>query len=263
MSSVIGEPATFDGLVALPAYNEAAALPGLIEAIAAILPPRCAILVVDDGSADDTAAIAERAAGKFPVMLVRHGRNRGLSAAVRTILRESVARVSPDGWFAVMDADATHDPRQVIEQMHTAERTGADVVVCSRFVPGASVVGVPWWRGGFTAASRWFYRLLVGPLPARDLSCGYRWYRAACVRRAFDTWGDDLVTTQSFGVMVELITKLAWSGAKVAEIPIRLRYDQKHGLSHMRLGPTTGDFLWLLWRLREFSRTRGVHPPRP
>ncbi|MCL4236369.1 MAG: glycosyltransferase, partial [Deltaproteobacteria bacterium] len=86
MSSPSEESAPFDGIVALPAYNEAAALPGLIEAIAAMLPPRCAILVVDDGSADDTAAIAERAAAKFPVVLVRHGRNRGLSAAVRTIL---------------------------------------------------------------------------------------------------------------------------------------------------------------------------------
>jgi dolichol-phosphate mannosyltransferase len=246
-------------VAALPAYNEAQALPALLPALARILPEDGRILVIDDGSADDTAALVDRLAVTLPIHLVRHGRNKGLSEAMRTLFAEADRLAADDGWLVVLDADGTHDPVQIIELIDAAGRANADVAVCSRFAAGGSTVGVPWWRRLTTAASRAVYRFALGPLPANDLSSGFRLYRMSLIRRALATYGPAFITTAGFGVMVEIITRLAWLDARVTEAPIRLRYDLKRSASRMRTLDTAADFARLLWRLR---RARAQIPAR-
>ena len=86
--------------VALPAYNEAESLLPLLESLHATLSlaglPH-EIVVVDDGSKDDTALIASQASFSMPVRLVQHERNQGLAAALRTGLTDAVAHAAPRG----------------------------------------------------------------------------------------------------------------------------------------------------------------------
>src|SRR3990170_6068862 len=108
--------------IILPAYNEAAALPPLLAAIATDVPcelsPR--VIVVDDGSTDDTARVAKSASSSLPPSLltahcllltvVSHPRNLGLGAALRTGLTAAMADAADDDIIVVMDADNTHPP---------------------------------------------------------------------------------------------------------------------------------------------------------
>src|SRR2546423_15326253 len=94
--------AASDAVVAtlpLPAYNEAAALPTVLSALLLVLDNRCEIIVVDDASTDDTAAIARG----YPCRLLIHRRNQGKGAAVRTGLGAARGR-----FVVVMDADNTY-----------------------------------------------------------------------------------------------------------------------------------------------------------
>lgn len=90
--------------VILPAYNEALALPEVLEDLIGLADPRLEIIVVDDGSTDDSASLAQR----FPCHLLRHDRNRGKGAAVRTGLAAAHGR-----FIVVMDADNTYPAHAV------------------------------------------------------------------------------------------------------------------------------------------------------
>ena len=93
--------------VVLPAYNEGAALPHVLAELGEYLDPSYEVLVVDDGSTDDTADVAER----YPVRLVQHGSNRGKGVAIRT----GISEAHGDN-VVIMDADATY-PVPAIKEM--------------------------------------------------------------------------------------------------------------------------------------------------
>ena len=245
-----------DILLILPAYNEEAALPPLLEAIAetrnAALPGLRA-LVVDDGSRDATAA-AVRAFAARPghewVGLIEHPRNAGLAQAMRTGISAALAAVPPDGLIASMDADNSHQPRelaQMLEKLHT----GLDVVIASRFQPGARMTGIPPHRQLFSWGVSVLFQLFT-PIPGvRDYSCGYRLYRASLLRRAAERWGDRLITEQGFACMTEILLKLALlPGVRFGETPLDLRYDRKPGPTKMKVWRNVGDMLRLIWRHR-------------
>ena len=133
-------------VVVLPAYNEAANLPTLLASIRAPLEAIAGdnheIIVVDDGSTDETAAIVEKAAAEAPISLIKHSRNRGLGNTLQTGL---VAASQHDGVVITMDADNSHDP-DFIADLVEAIKKGNDVVIASRFQFGGAMVGVPWHR---------------------------------------------------------------------------------------------------------------------
>ena len=93
--------------VVLPAYNEGAALPHVLTELGEYLDQSYEVLVVDDGSSDDTADVAER----YPVRLVQHPSNRGKGVAIRTGIAEAQGEN-----VVIMDADATY-PVPAIKQM--------------------------------------------------------------------------------------------------------------------------------------------------
>src|ERR671923_575224 len=93
--------------VVLPAYNEGAALPHVLDELGEYLDRSYEVLVIDDGSTDDTADVA----GRYPVRLVQHATNRGKGVAIRTGIAEAQGEN-----VVIMDADATY-PVPAIKEM--------------------------------------------------------------------------------------------------------------------------------------------------
>lgn len=243
--------------VALPAYNEEESLEPLLHALhetlaAANLPHE--IVVVDDGSTDDTAQIASRLSFSMPVRLVQHERNSGLAAALRTGLVDAVEHASAGDVVVTMDADNTQ-PAALIPRMLSLVAEGRDVVIASRFQPGSRVVGVPLSRVWLSIGARWLFKLML-PIPGvRDYTCGFRAYRVEPLAAAIEHFGDQFVSEQGFSCMVDVLLKmrrLRLNGEPIimGEAPMVLRYDQKGGASKMRVLRTVRQTLSLLVRRR-------------
>ncbi len=240
--------------VMMPAYNEERDLPGLLERTRAALDgwAHYRVLIVDDGSRDRTAEIALDAAQRMPVELIRHPHNMGLGAAIRTGLK---AAAQADGVVVTMDADNSQGP-ELIATMLAKIEDGADVVIASRFQPGSQEVGVPPHRKFLSHLSSAGVRVLAPYPGARDYTCGYRVYRAEVLRRLIDRYGDHFVRENGFSCMLEILLNLRRIRARVAEVPLVLRYDLKEGASKMRI-------LRTMWRY-VVTITRGwlpLHPP--
>jgi dolichol-phosphate mannosyltransferase len=238
--------------VVLPAYNEQDSLGPLLAAIREALGPAeipYTVIVVDDGSRDATALVASKATFQMPVELIEHGVNRGLAAAIRTGLTAAVERAEADDVIVTMDADNTHPPR-LIPDMLRKLTDGHDVVIASRFQPGAEVHGVPRARMLYSVGARWMFQGLFPIRGVRDYTCGYRAYRASALRQALDTYGDDLVTETGFSCMADLLLKLRRLPLSMSEVPLELHYENRGGGSKMRVLRTIRQTLFLMARRR-------------
>ncbi len=247
-------------VVVLPAYNEEANLAPLLDGIATSLAEEglpYETVVVDDGSTDATAPVAEWYAARMPLRLVRHPANLGLGPTLRDGLRAALARCGEDDVVVAMDADNSHLPG-LIGAMVRAVREGNDVVIASRYRPGARVLGVPFLRRLLSRVAAWLFRLVFPIAGVKDYTCGYRAYRAGALRRAWQCYGEQLLSEAGFQCTVDLLLKLARAGAICREVPMVLRYDQKQGESKMRVGRTVWKTLALMLR-RRLERLPQVH----
>lgn len=238
--------------VVLPAYNEAEAIIPLLRRIAVVAKQHYAsalnVIVVDDGSADGTAQRAREADG-VNVRVIVHERNQGLSAAIQTGLRAALQDSSDDDIIVTMDADDTHIPG-LMPRMTRLIEEGNELVIASRYQPGARVAGVPGIRQVLSTGMSWMFRIVYPVRGAKDYSCGYRAYRAGLLREAFTRWGDRFISERGFSCMVDILIKLSLLNAIITEVPMILRYDRKPGKSKMNVRKTVTQTLTLLVRRR-------------
>ncbi len=235
-------------VIALPAYNEAESLPVLLAAIRDAMTENqieYRVLVVDDGSTDGTAKVAREIAVHMPIEVLEHAENRGLGETIRTGLLRAIECAGDRDIIVTMDSDNTHTPG-LIARMVRGIREGSDVVIASRFRPGARVLGVPLYRRVLSGAGSLVFRLAYPTSGVRDFTCGFRAYRAEALKRGFARYGDDFVAEHGFSCMVDILLKLHRAGCIITEVPLILRYDLKFGVSKMLVLRTIRDTLRLL-----------------
>ena len=240
--------------VLLPAFNEAGGLHELLPMLNRELESSgmdYRVIVVDDGSSDDTAEVTIDASSWMPIILVRHEENRGLAAALRTAFAYALrgpAKTSQD-IVVTMDSDNTHGPN-LIRPMIQSISAGHDVVIASRFQPGAQVVGLSWFRHLTGVAAGLMFKLLFPIRGVRDYTCGYRAFRDTTLRRAMEDFGEAFISEKGFSCSVDILLKLARQRPLVAEVPLVLRYDLKTGTSKMPVGRTIFETLKLAAKRR-------------
>jgi dolichol-phosphate mannosyltransferase len=236
--------------ILLAAYNEEEALGLVLEGIArTIADGGYRIWIVDDGSTDGTARVADEWDGKIPLAVITHVRNMGLGAALQTGLSRLKDVLKTDDVLVTLDADNTHPPQLIPRLTQPLEENKADIAIASRFAPGGESVGVPAFRRLTSSGVKWLYRTCL-PIPGvRDFTCGFRAYRGDLMRKAFDRW-DKIVTEDGFAATVEWLARLAPFSPRVVEVPLVLRYDRKPGKSKMPVWNTIRRTLVLLPKLR-------------
>jgi dolichol-phosphate mannosyltransferase len=237
-------------VLVLPVYNEASRLKTLLGRIRGALNGQAyRIVTVDDGSRDGSDAILAQERQHLPVEIITHAVNRGLAETLYDGLRWAVDHCGEDDVVVTMDADDTHDPAYIRSMLAKLEQ-GYDVVIASRFQPGAAVVGVPPHRRLFSIGVLLLLRVLM-PIPGvRDYACGYRAIRARALAAAFDRFGERLLELRQWGFIctAELLWKLRAVGARCGEIPFALRYDLKESTSRMHAARTIGGYGLLVWK---------------
>ena len=198
--------------IGLPAYNEAIALPRLLQRIEGLSGSLEAMTVVlyNDGSTDSTATIARQWQERLPLVVLDCSQNKGLGAGLRALVQYVVETAHDDDVLVVMDCDDTHDPAQVSEMLRSMGwwNGGADVVIGSRFVRGALVRGVPLLRRITALGAVVLFKLIHPVRGVRDYTCGYRSYRVVALKQAAGFYPGALIEESGFACMVELLLKL-------------------------------------------------------
>lgn len=213
-------------VVGIPAYNEETGIGSIVLGVERYADD---VVVVDDGSTDRTPAILEQA----DVTVLRHERNRGKGAAVRSLFAHA-RRIDCDV-LVLLDADGQHDPADVPRLAEPVVENEADVVVGSRYLDEAD-------DADETPVYRRLGQILLDAATTRvtgsdltDTQSGYR---------AFSPDALDAIslTTDGMGVECEMIDAATRSGLTITERAIDARYEDlegqtynpiKHGLAVM------------------------------
>lgn len=243
--------------IVLPAYNEEENIEKLIENISAAQLDssyRCEVVVVDDGSQDLTKSKAQALAEQHSVTVLVHEKNQGLGATLRDGFRYVSERAQGSDIIVSMDADNTHNP-ETIHPMVTAILEGNDVVIASRYQPGASVRGVSGFRQTLSLGAGLLFRVCFPVRGVKDYTCGYRAYRAEIIQKAFRIYGKDFINQNGFECMVDILIQLRKLNAICREVPLVLRYDLKKGASKMRVSQTILRSLLLIAKHRFMPAT--------
>lgn len=239
--------------VVLPAFNEASTLATLLQRIdnsmfEASLSYR--IILVDDGSTDETPAIAESAAAVFPMQIETHSINKGLGSTIRDGLLIAAEQAEGDDVIVTLDADNTHTPELILRMVRLV-REGHDVVIASRYQKGSRTRGLSTQRRILSYLASILLRTLFPIRGVRDYTSGYRAYRAGVLISLIDAEGHGFVEADGFQVMVDILLKLSRRKDLIfGEAPLILRYDFKDGASKMNVSATIKDTLLLVARRR-------------
>ncbi len=237
--------------VILPAYNEAESLPNLLRRFAKLNQERpdfdLVIRVIDDGSQDNTASLAEEPYDGLDVRVHRHEQNMGLGQAMLTGVQRTVSNAEDQDVIVAMDADDTHDVN-LIAEMYERIANGADIAIASRFVEGGSDTTAPPFRRLLSRGASVVFRTVFPLDRLGDFTSGYRMYRADLMHRAVKHWGERLIEEDGFACMVELLLKLRHWKPVMSEVPMVLRYDRKLSASKLRLMRTLRQYLKLALR---------------
>jgi len=236
--------------VSIPTYLEASNIEVFLRRLRSSAPD-ADVLVIDDGSTDGTADIAEKVAAELGhIEVLRRPHKMGLGSAYRAGHAIGIAR----GYDVLvqMDADLSHDPAALASLLAEIER-GADLALGSRYVPGGTI---PHWPAHRRALSRTGCRYAARMLriPINDATGGYRAYRADALR----TIGYEGTRANGYAFQIELTYRLARSGARIVEVPIAFT-DRVRGSSKMSLG-IVGEAIGLVtwWGMLDRFSARGA-----
>lgn len=237
--------------IVIPAYNEAPRLPhraaSLLDAVTAgvIDPWTTELIVVDDGSTDETARLAqELLAPAFPQLrILRLGENSGKGAAIRVGAAAATAPV-----VAFMDADMSVDPAQLPQLLEAIE--DADVAIGSRVLPDSSVRYDSPQR---IVMGRTFNALVnaLTNVGLKDTQCGFKAFRTPMARILFH-----LMVVDRFAFDVEVLSLARRLGMRISEVPVQWR-----GAGNSTVRPVTDSISMAFDVLRVRSREKWPHIP--
>jgi glycosyltransferase involved in cell wall biosynthesis len=215
--------------IVVPAYNESARIADCLENVLATVQSEgwdAEILVVNDGSKDDTALIIGDYAKRYPsVRLVDYAENRGKGYAVRTGFRESRGKV-----VMFTDADLS-SPMVEARRLFAAIADGADIAIGSRWLEvSRQTIRQPWYRRFFGRCFNLVTRAVMN-LPYKDTQCGFKAFtRDAAIyitpRLKIDRWGFD----------PEMLFLAGLANFKVREVPVTWAHDARSKISYLKDG---------------------------
>ncbi len=196
-------------LIAIPVYNEARYVDGVLDEVRRYADD---ILVIDDGSTDDTPVLVSRQ----PVEVIRHASNRGYGRTMVDAIRWSMCYKYD--WLVTMDCDRQHEPASLPVFYEAIERGDADVISGSRYMQStADEDSPPPDRQTINAAMTNLVNERLG-LGITDAFCGFKAYRVDAVNKL-------TLSEPGYAFPMQFWVQAAAHRLRVEEVPVRLIYN--------------------------------------
>jgi len=228
--------------VIIPTFNEIENIEAIILAIFS-LDENFHILVIDDGSPDGTASLVKKMQEFYSNSLFLEERTGKLGLGTAYIHGFKWALEMGYDYIFEMDADFSHNPKDLIRLYDACQKEGADVAVGSRYVKGGGTVNWPWDRI-FLSKGGSLYTRLITWMPVQDTTAGFVCYK----RQVLETIDLDKISFLGYAFQIEMKFASWKLGFKIKEVPI-IFIDRKLGVSKMHKGIVTEGVLGVL-RLR-------------
>lgn len=192
--------------VVMPTYNEGRFLPDALLAVQEAQPVGKEIIVVNDGSTDDTRAYLDTVAGMPGLRVLHHERNRGKGAALRTGFSHATGDI-----IIIQDADLEYDPQEYPRLLEPILKGRADVVYGSRFLGGPHRVLLFWHMVGNQVLT--LLSNALNDLNLTDMETGYKAFRREVLTGM-------VLRSDRFGFEPEFTAKIAKRKLRVYEVPV-------------------------------------------
>jgi dolichol-phosphate mannosyltransferase len=211
------------------------------------------VLIVDDQSPDGTGDVADALAREHPgrVDVLHRTGKKGFGRSYIDGIHKALAE--PVDVLCQMDADLSHDPRQLPDLIAATAR--ADVVIGSRYIAGGAIVNWPMRRRILSRVANTYIRA-VTQLGARDCTSGYRcWRRAAIAALPLDRFFSD-----GYSFLIEMLFVAARGGCRITEVPITF-VERREGESKVSRAVLLESAI-TPWRLIAHQESRRKAAPR-
>ena len=232
-----------DSIVIIPTYNEKENIEKIIRAVFS-LDKYFHILIIDDGSPDGTAAIVRNLVEtefNERLFLIERSGKQGLGTAYITGFKWALEHKY--GYVFEMDADFSHDPKDLPRLYNACHEDGYDVAIGSRYVSGVNVVNWPIGRVLMSYFASKYVRFITG-FKVHDTTAGFKCYK----RRVLETIPLDEIRFKGYGFQIEMKYTAYKIGFQIKEVPV-IFVNRQEGVSKMS-GGIFGEAFFGVMRLR-------------
>ena len=212
-------------LVIIPTYNEIENIDKMVRTVFS-LPRDFELLIVDDGSPDETAAHVKKLQNEFPGKLHLEERRGKLGLGTAYIHGFKWALARDYNFIFEMDCDFSHNPKDLVRLLEACEN-GADVAIGSRYCKGGKITNWPWDRILMSYFASLYVRIVLW-LPVKDTTAGFKCYR----RKVLETIELDRIKFMGYAFQIEMKYRAYKKGFKLVEVPIMFT-DRILGVSKM------------------------------
>lgn len=222
-------PEERDTLVAVFVYNEGLRVEAVLNKLRYV-PDRCHVVIVDDGSDDESAAVLSRF--DFPVL--RHSRNLGVGISVREAIRYGIENGCR--FIALIAGNGKMNPAEIPQLLEPLRSGQWDYVQGSRYMPGGKHGNLPLFRHLMIRAFTWVAWALTG-FKGTDVTCGFRAYTLALFRDPNIDIGQSWLDGYELEYYVHYkVIKLRY---RIREVPVSMIYP-KDGRPYSKIRPFVG-----------------------
>ncbi len=235
--------------IIIPAYNEQDNIGQLLEDLKVVstILPLGKVILVNDGSTDKTEEIARSFLNQLNLEIITHRPNKGVAEVFRDGLNRASALAAENDVIVIIEGDGTSDLK-ILPAMVEQIKTGADVVIASRYIKGGAYKNFPLKRLLGSHGVNFILKVFFHIKNVSDYTIFYRAYRAKVVKQAIEKYGNNFITTRSFAANAEILIKVGEFCQKLGAVPFVYDYGLKKGSSKIRIVKTLLEYKKLIFR---------------
>lgn len=232
-----------DTLIIIPTYNESRNIEKMIPILMELASLHVDVLIVDDGSPDGTADVVRHMQHEYAdrVHLVSRPAKLGLGTAYVAGFRFALKKDYT--YICEMDADFSHDPKDVNRLVKVVRNGEADLAIGSRYYNGISIINWPISRLFLSYSANLYARTITG-MKVFDTTAGFKCFH----RRVLESLNLDRIKSNGYSFQIEMHYRAYKMGFRIKEVSVIFR-ERTEGVSKMSKG-IVWEAIWMVWALK-------------